>query len=77
MSKEKLHISNKERQLINVERLLAQVGLLSNELNKINFNWYPKELHEPIMKYLSTDTNNFMSALLHWIEENTSADYFD
>jgi len=77
MSKEKLHISNKEHQLINVERLLAQVGLLSNELNKINFNWYPKELHEPIMKYLSTDTNSFMSALIHWIEENTSADYFD
>lgn len=44
MSKEKLQISKKEQQLINVERLLACIEMIDEKSNSMRLEWYPKEL---------------------------------
>jgi hypothetical protein len=71
MSKEKLHISNKEQQLINVERLLACIGMIDEKSSHMHLEWYPKELQDAIFKFMRNDVHEIIKSLVMWIEANT------
>lgn len=77
MSKEKLHISKKEQQLINVERLLACIGMLDEKSRRMCLEWYPKELQDAIYKFMYNDVHEITKALVMWIEANVSEEYYD
>ena len=74
---DKLKVSSKTQQLINVEKLLTQIGMLDNTLRHINFEWYPKEVQSAISKFAFNDINEIQSALIQWIESNVDEKYFD
>lgn len=77
MSKEKLSISKKEQQLIDVERLLACIGMLDEKSKHICLEWYPKELQDTISKFMYNDVHEIIKALVMWIEANVEEEYYD
>lgn len=77
MSKEKLSISRKEQQLINVEKLLACIAILDDKAKHISLEWYPKNLHGAISKFMYNDIHEIIKALVMWIEANVEEEYYD
>lgn len=77
MSKEKLHVSKKEQQLINVERLLACIGMIDKDSKHMCLEWYPKELRDAISKFMYNDVHEIIKALVMWIETNVEEGYYD
>lgn len=72
----KLSVSKETQPLINVERLLAQIGMLKNSVDRIRFEWYPEELKPAIAKFSFDDMNAILSELAHWIETNVDEEYY-
>lgn len=73
---DKISLSRKERYLINVERLLSCIGMLSDKVNNIHLEWYPKELQKDISKFMYNDVHNIIRVLVEWIEENVDEEVY-
>lgn len=75
--KEKLSISKREQQLINVERLLACIGMIDEKSRHMHLEWYPEELQDVISKFMCDEVHNAIKVLVSWIEENVDEAYND
>lgn len=71
----KVSLSHKEQQLINVERLLACIGMLDEKSKHMCLDWYPKELRDSISKFMYNDVYEIVKSLVTWIENNVDEEY--
>ena len=73
----KVQLSNKEQKLINVERLLACIGMIDEKSKHMHLEWYPKELQDAISKFMYNDVHEIVKSLVMWIENNVDEKYYD
>lgn len=71
----KISLSRKEQYVINVERLLACIGMIDEKSRNIHMEWYPEELREAISKFMYSDTHEIIKSLVEWIENNVSEEF--
>lgn len=74
-SSNKISLSQKEQHLINVERLLACIGMIDEKSKHISLEWYPEELRDAISKFMHRDTHEVVKQLVEWIEANVDEKY--
>ena len=72
----KISLSQKEQHLINVERLLACIGMVSDKSKHLNLEWYPEELRDTISKFMYRDINEIVKQLVEWIENNVNEEIY-
>lgn len=66
----KQQISNDMANIIAVERLSAQIELLSNSLRKHDLNWYPEAIRPIIQKFIYNDLYVVNSTVAEWLDNN-------
>lgn len=76
MKDDKISLSRKEQYLLNVERLLACIGMISDKSSHLHLEWYPEELRDEISKFMYRDVHEIVKSLVEWIESNVDEEVY-